>query len=149
MVLPIQFTVTHKPNTVSPNLRHSVIMLAILSTGDELYAAGLTGSGETITLARIIEQSGRAPFPALAGPALQPDRISRSTKGRRPVASRQVAGVSSAPQALTAAPLASWSGPLRSVQGGLFLRKKPLGGVGSGYSYSGFAIVLSRGGLSG
>jgi hypothetical protein len=32
---------------------------------------------------------------------------------------------------------------VESVQGGFFLRKKPLGGVASGYSYSGFAIGRS------
>jgi excinuclease ABC subunit B len=37
----------------------------------------VTGSGKTFTMARIIEQSCHAPFPAFAGPALQPDRISR------------------------------------------------------------------------
>jgi hypothetical protein len=30
---------------------------------------------------------------------------------------------------------------VEGVQGGFFLRKKPLGGVASGYSYSGFAVA--------
>ena len=30
---------------------------------------------------------------------------------------------------------------VESVQGGFFLRKKPLGGVASGYCYSGFAVA--------
>ena len=86
----------------SLNLRCSVRMLAMdFQVGHQLHAAWnqpraiaelmngfaagekhqvlleVTGLGKTFTMARIIEQASRALLPAFAGPALQPDRISR------------------------------------------------------------------------